>query len=815
MSLSKPSIDVPDPPKGKAKLREIVADMTKSSELCCFTQSEIEEMLNLTYQPGDFLRTAMKIEKGKLRILIGFMLSAFMQTTEFFHEIEKAITEMFPQYHMEGSPARIVTMFMTAVSYCAERPLCQPFMGDYTASDSQFTDRKYEFDRFVRDICRDVCSRLPYDLASVLNRRFFSGMEQAENIVLQIVIFGIIIHMWQQYGIRTGWPGTKIENTTSCGTNMEVGREMLRVMGEISRLLGWCPDLTINDWEFWLRTYQGDDVFGILTNCAIRLVFMCCLERLNINFKSVQTPGSDGVGIYLMNVIGNGGYCKLVTRAFQMHHRDYPTVAPTYSQIALLNISNAIKRVSRGASPYIAYQAERIMADWLYSGRKEVFRVATGFGGLGFSFPSYMPNKNCAGVRYRELEAVPEVTKKSCEHNLRGAVDLIIAEEAEYLAAGCVMPEFRKRAIYEMAIRTFRFPSFDVPKELKEARLRAFLSNFHVPDELNPGIGATYNVQFILYCIKTIWDPVFANMKKGLATKFGDDDAINQLHRVTEGTIWQDFAAFHTFVTAVHEQKNPGLALTAERFLQIAKPMLPESGRGFNVLKTVLEVTSSFSGSSKFLNFLAQNQRSATDIKMNKRFDHKVASVNDIRDLSGCGCNAIDSWVDENMRSIMMKFSKHIAWIYFSMHCKDLAEMWAKYGMDKTRPITAWARFVRDALIILQDYRPEDLCVQGEKRRAIQLGTLEVPFSSEEVYSTNPLRPEMGIEFDSEGNIVVTHCEPILYVGSKEVPRNREIVIVRGEVEPYIPNVAPSRRTFAVNGDIWGEALKDYNIQNK
>jgi len=304
-----------------------------------------------------------------------------------------------------------------------------------------------------------------------------------------------------------------------------------------------------------------------------------------------------------------------------------------------------------------------------------------------------------------------------------------------------------------------------------------------------------------LKSIVDIWDPGYKCICDGEIVSFGGNDAIRNTYRIVKDTVFFDFSAYLSLVTTVFRKEHPSeRSLTSSFLLDFSKNVYKIGEDGIAILTEIIDATSADKGFSKMLGSIAAGTATGTDFLTSKKSHYKMATTAELRDFGGPSCNVVDSSIDEKMRAIMMDFCKHVAWQYLLHIVRGREHHYCLFAAGKTRPTIFYTFMVKRALELLQEYRASDLCTTGHLRRAIQLGTLDLPVSHLS-FMGDDLPDFCGLNLAGE-DVLVEHQKTLFYEGTGEVPQNVVVPIQRSQDLPVLIFKRPSRHTKVIDRDV-------------
>jgi hypothetical protein len=750
----------------------LIGRHTKSSFLASCVESYIRYLESL--EGSHVVPESWKLEKLKWRPLIGFGLAGYVQFIKIAHEIEQTLTTLIPSMHMEGSPGRVCAIFFKAMKHFRECE-CEAFMGDLAASDSQYVkDRQKLYYQWWIEVVDEATADFEVPIRDKLRQMVRNYVAQSTSLVVIVSFMSVVVFLKQWGGVRTGAPTTKDDNTVPLDVVFKIAGKAF------AALKIYCErhNLKVNFKMPSGETVQGDDTFCHCHNVLSRLLLLKVFEMMNVKLKAVQSPGVKGCYVYLQRVTDKHGSRKMLCRAMQLFCRELATVKPDITQIILLNIVNFTKCMSRGAGKHLVQFCDIALKNMFKCDDKfiDFMKVSSFRGGLGLSYyeGGWFPEERCSPYIFREIDNHPEVDCEEVFDKLPMLKKYMESEVSFYKANNVKYPISRKLMMGKMGVMLIHWSKIGKGSKTHRSNLHAYLSTF----ESKPAYPYDKNEQVLNYVkrrILDLWDPNFEKLKNyGESISFGKGDAINLLHLIGKGLVFEaDFQGLLIyFMSAYKERGYPG-KMTSGFVLEEAK-RIGMSEEGFRILKELVVATGHMGGWAKFLYHIGEKDTGIVAGVMNKKQYMKVASMNDIRSMTGPGCNAIPPYMDEDIRPLINDFSRKVAW--------DLLTVSENYpitrlSLDTTRPTDYFNRIVRVAAVSLCKFRKGDLNITGKICRGIQLGILDVAYSTHHFIETS-FEDVDGLSGLSEGpsGWLCVKQEKVKFMGDVDlVPGNVDI----------------------------------------
>jgi len=232
---------------------------------------------------------------------------------------------------------------------------------------------------------------------------------------------------------------------------------------------------------------------------------------------------------------------------------------------------------------------------------------------------------------------------------------------------------------------------------------------------------------------------------------------------------------------SAHTARNLGQSLSVGFALEEAKLVLGE--RGYKIFEEIVIATSSLTGWAKFLYHVGGQVTSATSNIASKKQRMKVATMSELRQYYGPGCNCLDPSIDEDLRSVVTSFARHGAWLAITGRLPGLT--YTRLMVEVTRPVDYFTNLIKDFLTVLSDVRAGDLNIAGRQFRAIQLGHLKIPDKMTRFIDDENFLDVIGLKKDDFGKCTSVNMNLRCYVGTTErLPANKQLDLVTYSERP-------------------------------
>jgi len=391
-------------------------------------------------------------------------------------------------------------------------------------------------------------------------------------------------------------------------------------------------------------------------------------------------------------------------------------------------------------------------------------------------------------LKFREPNPIPRLP--SSHLKIYESHQFCVEEDREfYKSVGLSYPDWIESQWYKDLVSTIHVRGVPpIPTALRKAALARFFQSVDMSLPINYGSANDEHAYWILHYIQYRWDPAIKALHdEGTKPSFGDNCPFLMFNQIVYGSAFRNVKAFSDFAQEWYHQRETGeypaccdrgdcdRRCTSGVLLELGSQyLLPEK---FAILRQIIEATSMLSSCSSVFFGMAEAQNVSEAVDLNKDFAYKEQNyLAAVYDAVGPQGRCIPPTIEENMQVLMNRFAKEVAWEVCSRHMVNHVGLYDRQMLMVDRGYAYLSWLVRNTLITLTDYRPEDIYVQGPIFRALQLGTLRQPKSLSDLIDDDDFFD--GVCVSSSGDAkeyVITDLADVAFVGDGVIPKNRSI----------------------------------------
>jgi hypothetical protein len=721
-------------------------EFTKAGYFARLSPDDLRELEHAPVDRTDFIGQANKVEKDKLRPLISFFTATFLQMGLVGHAIEKGVTKTHVGIVMSSSPIELISYFQRAVINHRENPLIRDIIADLRKCDAQHLEQVLCLYARIRQFIGIVALQMPPYQRWYFLHSMELYIEHCLELTINFIIFGQPMKLRQFLGTVTGSILTKITNSMIVGDHLLVDRDCLvhihSIMGinmglstrvsfsldpDLMRMTDRAGDI-LND-----RGVQGDDIMATAPNSIVHNVAIKLFEVINVEFKEVQSPGSR-FGVFLQHQIDQYGWRRFPARDTQSTiNREPHRKLLTLREHLQTNISTVRTMEMRGCSEATAWVLYGGICDFIF-GNRELLHINQNCGGFGMLYPDGITNEPVSRVRYRDPSPVPHLPKSYLD-SFESLQYCLKEDEDFYKASGLDYPAEVARTWYDQVASTLRVSGGPgISTALRKASIAAFISHVDMTQAPYYGVKGEAITYWPLYYILNVWDPALkAFNEEGIPPEFGNNNPFLSFGKIVFGSCFRDVRFFVDYCKHYYHQKLSGkyprccVTKTCDfrtpSYVVLALGQFHLQPAGYSILEQIVVATSHDNGHSSVLFGMAQADARSKDFNLDRDYKYKDQSyLSQVADAVGPHGVCIPGWVEENVQVMMNRFARDVAWDVCSKHWSGGIDRYTREMLSKDRGYAYISWLVRATLILLSEYRQQDICVQGVLSRGLQLG---------------------------------------------------------------------------------------------